>query len=618
MSDVLSGIVTSLAATTWLAMAASLAAFLLLFVTLQLLTRTASVRPETTRKLLHTGSGLFTLPFPFLFHESWPVVLLTGASALIVAAARFVPAVRSRFGSVASRVDRATFGELYFPLAVAILFSLTRGEEPLLFIIPVLVLTLADTASAVVGTRYGRTHYSGGRKSIEGSVAFAIVAFSCVYAPLLAWSAAGRTESMLVAATLALLEMLLEGSASRGLDNLVVPLGGYLLLRSLLELDTAALLARLVLTVALVFLITLLHVCAARPRQAPRGAAQALASVHLHMKDMTPDEIVELSRGEDDPAVRCDRGVTLMPCVDRVRHAPDRSVLAVRQGSLVARCSCWWRETASLDGARTGVLGHYEASDEDAGMAVLSRACELLAGAGCTVAVGPMDGTTWRPYRFIVEGGSEPPFFLEPQNPPGWPAHWASAGFSPLASYTSAVTHDLNAGDPGSVAPSRGLAAAGISIRAFDTAQPDAELRRIFRLSTRSFSGNLLYSPIAEGEFVEQYRVLLPCVRPELILLAEREGNLVGVVVALPDVLQARRGRAVDTVIVKTVGVDPDVSGMGLGGVLVALAQRSASRLGFRRAVHALMHETNRSRRISDRYAQTFRRYALLSRSLVP
>jgi GNAT superfamily N-acetyltransferase len=340
------------------------------------------------------------------------------------------------------------------------------------------------------------------------------------------------------------------------------------------------------------------------------------------MKDVTSEELVELSPDEDDVPVRCDRGVALMPRADRLRHAPDRSILAVRHGSLVARCSCWWRGTASLDGARTGVIGHYEASDGDSGIAVLSRACEVLAAAGCTAAIGPMDGTTWRPYRFIVCRGDEPPFFLEPQNRADWPGQWASAGFLPLASYTSAVTHDLRAEDARSRAASRRVAAAGITIRAFDTAQPDAELRRIFRLSTRSFSRNFLYSPIAESEFLEQYRALLPFARPELILVAEQKGNpggnLVGVAVAVPDALQARRGLAVDTVIVKTVGVDPTVSSMGLGGLLVELVQREASRLGFRRAIHALMHETNRSRRISDRHATTFRRYALLTKALAP
>ena len=217
------------------------------------------------------------------------------------------------------------------------------------------------------------------------------------------------------------------------------------------------------------------------------------------------DEVIDVSPDTEDVAVRCDRGVAFVPRVDRVRHAPDRSVLAISRGSLVARCSCWWRDVASHDRSRIGAIGHYAASDGSAGAALLARACELLSAAGCTTAVGPMDGTTWRPYRFVVEPGNEPPFFLEPQNPAGWPEQWASAGFSPLASYTSAVTHDLHADDARSVAASSRLAAAGISIRAFDPARPEAELRQIFRLSIRSFSGNLLYSPIAEPEFLEQY-----------------------------------------------------------------------------------------------------------------
>ena len=284
MSDELSDVIAALAASTWLAIAAALAAFLLLFIALQVLAQITPARPETTRKLLHTGAGLLTLAFPFLFREAWPVLLLTGASALIVAAARFVPAVRVRLGRVAGGVERATFGEFYFPLAVALLFVLTLGDDPLLFAIPVLVLTLADTASAVVGMRYGVTRYSGARKSLEGSAAFAVVAFFCVHVPLLAWSTVGRAECLLVAATFALLVMLLEGSASRGLDNLVIPLGGYLLLRGFVELDTAALLARLAVTIALVLLVILLHVYAARPRSAgPRGAGSS-APVHLHLR----------------------------------------------------------------------------------------------------------------------------------------------------------------------------------------------------------------------------------------------------------------------------------------------------------------------------------------------
>jgi phytol kinase len=247
----------ALAGNTWAAMALALGAFLVLFGGLQVFARATGARPETTRKMFHTGSGVLTLAFPYLFRQTWPVLVLTGTSALLVAGVKFLPALRDRFGRVANRVERTTLGELYFPLSVGLLFWLTRGSNPLLFVIPVLMLTFADATCALVGSRYGMTRYLGANKSLEGSVAFVAIAFLCVHVPLLLWSDVGRAESLLIAATLALLVMLLEGSAWRGLDNLFIPIGGYFLLRAYLPLDAAALLPRLLVTVALVTVIVL-------------------------------------------------------------------------------------------------------------------------------------------------------------------------------------------------------------------------------------------------------------------------------------------------------------------------------------------------------------------------
>jgi ribosomal protein S18 acetylase RimI-like enzyme len=328
------------------------------------------------------------------------------------------------------------------------------------------------------------------------------------------------------------------------------------------------------------------------------------------------DEIIVSPADNPDVAVRCDRGVSLVPAKTRARHRPDRSLVAIRGGSLVARCSCWWNRTPLLDGQHTGLIGHYAAFDRDAGTALLGRACEILAAAGCSTAMGPLDGSTWRSYRFVVARGNGAPFFLEPDQPESWPAHWSDAGFSPRASYTSAVDDELEADDSDTSAARARLSDAGIAVRAFDPQRAERELHLLFGLSAVSFSGNFLYSPISEEEFLEQHRALLPVVRPELLLLAEQAQRLVGFVVALPDMLQATRGVTVDTAIIKTIAVHPACSGMGVGGALVALVQRRARQLGFRRAIHALMHDDNVSRRISARYARPFRRYVLLSRPL--
>jgi phytol kinase len=244
-----------LAGNPWLGIAAALSGFLLLFAGLVLISRSGALHGEGTRKVFHAGSGVLTLAFPFLFRETWPVLLLTGASAALIAAVKFVPPLRARFGGVANRVDRTTLGELYFPVSVALLFWLTRGEHPLLFVIPILMLTFADATCALVGRRYGLTPYHGASKSLEGSVAFVVVAFFCVHVPLLLWTDVGRIESLLTASTLALLVMILEGSAWRGLDNLFIPIGGYFLLRAYLVMDETALLGRLLITIGLVALV---------------------------------------------------------------------------------------------------------------------------------------------------------------------------------------------------------------------------------------------------------------------------------------------------------------------------------------------------------------------------
>jgi hypothetical protein len=64
------------------------------------------------------------------------------------------------------------------------------------------------------------------------------------------------------------------------------------------------------------------------------------------------------------------------------------------------------------------------------------------------------------------------------------------------------------------------------------------------------------------------------------------------------------------------VAVLPEVSGAGVGSALVALAQEQARALGFRRAIHALMHSANISRKISAHYAQPIRQYTLFAKQL--
>ena len=326
--------------------------------------------------------------------------------------------------------------------------------------------------------------------------------------------------------------------------------------------------------------------------------------------------VITLTADEPMPAFAAG-GVAPVDPGDRSRHAPDRHLMAIGDdGTLRGRASCWWTVTPALTGERVGLVGHYAAADGAAAAAVLAAACATLAQEGCSLAIGPMDGNTWRRYRWVVERGSAPRFFLEPDNPDTAPAEFASAGFDVVATYTSAGTGDLAAADPRLAAAEARLANAGVRIRPLDATHADSELRAIYHLSIDAFRDNYLYTPLDEHEFLEQNARILPYVDPELVLMGERDGALVGYLFGVPDVLQRLRGEPVSTFIVKTVAVARDRRVSGLGSVLVGLAQRRAHERGYTRAIHALMHESNVSRNISRRYADTIRRYALFARRL--
>jgi len=300
-----------------------------------------------------------------------------------------------------------------------------------------------------------------------------------------------------------------------------------------------------------------------------------------------------------------------------VRQADAHWGLVDHSGMLLARCSLWWHEVPDYPGERLGLIGHYAATMADGAQAardLLRHACAELAWQGCSLAVGPLDGSTFRHYRLLTgrqeDGVDHPPFFLEPDNPDAWPTHFEAADFSPLAGYFSALG-PLPEDDPRLELLQAKADSAGIRIRPVAPDDFAAELQKIFSVVLRSFQSNYLSMPVAEDEFIAQYGAILPFVRPELVLIAEKGLEAVGFVFAVPDLAQAQRGEAVDSVIVKTVAVVPEMGGMGLGGLLVGRCQQAARRLGLTKMVHALMYDDNVSRKISLHYAKPMRRYTL-------
>jgi GNAT superfamily N-acetyltransferase len=297
------------------------------------------------------------------------------------------------------------------------------------------------------------------------------------------------------------------------------------------------------------------------------------------------------------------------------RQAPDALLLAQCDDRVQARVSLWWRAVPNHPGERLGFIGHYAARDARSAAEILSAACLALAAQGCTLAVGPIDGSTWRRYRLLTERGREPPFFLEPDNPDEWPGHFEAAGFEACARYYSSLNED-NARIRNRSDREKQIARDGYTVRTLAVHDIESELDRLWRLSSETFRGNLFYTPIARDEFHAIYAPLLNSIKPELVFIMERGDAQVAFCLAIPDLLQATRGQPIDTVIIKSITVEESHRGKGLSSVLLSRLNRTARSLGMHRTIHALMHEDNPSRWLNHGLMRDFRRYTLYSRRL--
>jgi len=181
---------------------------------------------EDTRKLVHLIMGLSCLSFPWLFSSPLPLIVLLVLVCPGLLVLRKMPA--NQYKSVLFAVKRKSIGELFFPLAVTVIFILA-GHNKSFFVIPVAILALADSLAALVGTRMGVRKYRSvdGSKTVEGSITFFITAFLCALVVLALTPLQFHSHYIVVSLILALVATACEGMSFGGLDNLLVPLGAY-------------------------------------------------------------------------------------------------------------------------------------------------------------------------------------------------------------------------------------------------------------------------------------------------------------------------------------------------------------------------------------------------------
>jgi phytol kinase len=207
---------------------------LLLIPAMGLLSRIRSSREitaELKRKALHVATGLTALSFPLYFTSPWMVCAGLGMALVWMIAVRRLPVLRQRFGACLHTAKRVSFGEIYFALSLAALLLLTPGQS-LLYLIPLLILTLADSAAAIAGrlAPLGKLHGPAAGKTLVGCATFASVAFFTAQVLLLVFTQLPLLNATGIALAVATTSCTAEALCRRGLDNIFIPAAAYLTL----------------------------------------------------------------------------------------------------------------------------------------------------------------------------------------------------------------------------------------------------------------------------------------------------------------------------------------------------------------------------------------------------
>lgn len=203
------------------------AGFIAILTGAEVLHRRWGIVADHTRRGAHVASGICAAALP---------VILTLQQIAAVAAVMTLALIASRifrvFRSVHD-VGRRTWGEVFFPLGLLLLASMSNSTSAYVF--GSLVLALGDGGAGMIGDRCGRTPFAIGvaSKSLQGTTAMLIIS-----APLAICGLAleGLEPTLALGAGLLIAIVLtgVEALLPLGADNLALPVtAGFLFERAL-------------------------------------------------------------------------------------------------------------------------------------------------------------------------------------------------------------------------------------------------------------------------------------------------------------------------------------------------------------------------------------------------
>jgi GNAT superfamily N-acetyltransferase len=326
-------------------------------------------------------------------------------------------------------------------------------------------------------------------------------------------------------------------------------------------------------------------------------------------------------------------------------HAEAEYFLAERGGRVVGRITAQVDERwTEHNGGNDGMFGFFECErSADTARALVEAAAGWLGERGRERMLGPMDFTTNDECGLLIEGHHLEPLVLEPWHPPYYRDLLEGLGMTKAMDLLmwKLELGRLRQGDRFHdlihQAAEASVAEHGVLVRHMRKRDLEAEVARFMEVYNEAWDRNWGFVPISEEEVRFQAKNLKPILDENWAMIAERDGEVVGAALTLPDINQVLRRmngrllplgwwrfltgrRRIDRVRVFALGVKPAYQHLGVAAALYVEHIETAARVRQKWGEMGWILEVNEpmNRAMEGMGGTVVKRYRLYERPLAP
>jgi hypothetical protein len=224
------------------------------------------------------------------------------------------------------------------------------------------------------------------------------------------------------------------------------------------------------------------------------------------------------------------------------KHATMRVVNAYRNGKCVGRVVGIIDDNHNkFHQENTAFFGFFESiKDQDVVDALMNDVSQWAKSQGKTLLRGPISPSTNHECGLLVEGFNDSPTVMMTYNPSYYVnmlENWGLKKAKDLLAYN--VNGTLDVSERLLRHSERLKKKSSVRIRPINIKEFDKEVERIFAIYNDAWESNWGFVPMEPEEFRHLAKDLRPVVDPELCLIVELRGEIVGFGLSLPDVNQA-------------------------------------------------------------------------------